>query len=237
MAPEIAASRPLQKMFMEVPGRYDKMNRLLTWRLDELWRKKIARRILENNPSRVLDLCTGTGDLILHLAKNAENSVKLTGLDYSKPMLRIAKEKSSKYKNIEFIYGDVASMPFPDNYFDAIGIAFAFRNLIYKNKDSDKFMNEMIRILNKDGKLFIVETSQTNNILLKAIFRLYMNLIVAGLGSWISRNKSAYKYLARSAINFYNQKEVKKLLFKTGFAEVESKALLGGVAAIYIAKK
>lgn len=222
---------------MEVPGRYDKMNRLLTWRLDELWRKKIARRILENNPSRVLDLCTGTGDLILHLAKNAENSVKLTGLDYSKPMLRIAKEKSSKYKNIEFIYGDVASMPFPDNYFDAIGIAFAFRNLIYKNKDSDKFMNEMIRILNKDGKLFIVETSQTNNILLKAIFRLYMNLIVAGLGSWISRNKSAYKYLARSAINFYNQKEVKKLLFKTGFAEVESKALLGGVAAIYIAKK
>jgi len=224
-------------MFMEVPEKYDRFNRLLTFRLDELWRKKAVAEILNNNPSKILDLCTGTGDLINRIAKITKGKAELHALDYSKPMLAIAKKKTNPAFVINYHYGDAASQPFPDGYFDAVGISFAFRNLTYKNPDKDLFLREINRVLKSGGKFVIVETSQPSNKFMRLIFRNYMNIAVGKFGALVSGNKGAYRYLAHSAINYYSPVEIKTLLTNAGFAGFNSTGLFGGIAAVYSATK
>ena len=231
--------RPLQKMFTDVPSRYDLMNRLLTLRIDERWRKKAARECVRGHTGKILDLCTGTGDLALHMSKRMNGREKIYGLDYSRPMLDIARRKSMNYGKgrITFLEGDAASLPFGDGELNAIGIAFAFRNLSYKNPDRDMFLSEVVRTLNDTGRFVIVETSQPANRLVRGMFHLYLKLVVARLGGWLSGHPGAYRYLAASASNFYSPNELEQLLRQAGFKNITHKPLLRGVAALTIAGK
>jgi len=231
--------RPLEKMFNEVPARYDMLNRCLTWRLDERWRKTAARKCLEGKPSRVLDLCTGTGDLSIRLAREVNGETKIQALDYSQPMLSEARKKADKAKldNIEFIHGDAASLPLENEVLDVVGIAFAFRNLTYKNPDREKFLYEIHRVLKPQGRFVIVESSQPHNALMRSMFRLYLKVFVAGIGGWLSGHKGAYRYLAASARNFYEPTEISQLLSSNGFNEVEHRPFLGGIAGLTVAIK
>ncbi len=231
--------RPLEKMFNEVPARYDMLNRVLTWRLDERWRRAAVRKCLEGEPSLVLDLCTGTGDLAIRLAKEVNGETIIQALDYSQPMLVVAREKANKAKlnNIEFIHGDAASMPLENEYLDVIGIAFAFRNLTYKNPDREKFLHEIYRVLKPQGKFVIIESSQPENRVMRSLFRLYLKVFVAGIGGWLSGHKGAYRYLAASARNFYEPAEIKQLLSGTGFNKIEYRPFLGGIAGLTVATK
>jgi demethylmenaquinone methyltransferase/2-methoxy-6-polyprenyl-1,4-benzoquinol methylase len=231
--------RPLEKMFNEVPVRYDMLNRIITWRLDESWRKAAVRKCLEGEPSRVLDLCTGTGDLAIRMARQVNGQTKIQALDYSQPMLEVAREKAGKanLKNIEFIQGDAASMPLENEDLDVIGISFAFRNLTYKNPDREKFLQEIFRVLKPNGKFVIIESSQPENRLMKSLFRLYLKVFVAGIGGWLSGHKGAYRYLAASARNFYEPAEIKQFLSDTGFSMVEYRPFLGGIAGLTVATK
>lgn len=232
--------RPLHRMFTSVPKNYDLMNRLLTWRMDERWRKKAAKICLENNPSRVLDLCTGTGDLVLHMAKYSKaHSPELHALDFSEPMLAIAGKKAGK-KNIPTVHfrlGDVAEMPYESNYFDAVGIGFAFRNLSFRNPKTEIYLSEIVRIIKPGGRFVVVETSQPENRLIRFLYHLYLKWVVAGPGGLISGHPGAYRYLAWSAGNFYRAQEVSALLRKSGFSEVRHKSLAGGMACIHTAIK
>lgn len=231
--------RPLEKMFNEVPVRYDMLNRVITWRLDESWRRAAARACLEGKPSRILDLCTGTGDLAIRLARQVNGDTGIQALDYSQPMLAVARKKAAKasINNIEFIHGDAASMPHESEDLDVIGIAFAFRNLTYKNPDREKFLQEIYRVLKPRGKFVIVESSQPENRLMKSLFRLYLKVFVAGIGGWLSGQKGAYRYLAASARNFYEPAEIEQLLSGTGFSNVEYRPFLGGIAGLTVATK
>ena len=231
--------RPLEKMFNEVPVRYDMLNRVITWRLDESWRKAAVEKCLEGEPSRVLDLCTGTGDLAIRLARQVNGQTKIQALDYSQPMLAVAREKADKAKlnNIEFIHGDAASLPLENEDLDVIGIAFAFRNLTYKNPDRERFLQEIYRVLKPHGKFVIVESSQPENRVMKSLFRIYLKVFVAGIGGWLSGHKGAYRYLAASARNFYEPAEIKQFLSDTGFSKVEYRPFLGGIAGLTVATK
>jgi len=231
--------RPLQKMFTEVPGRYDLMNRLLTFRFDERWRKLAARECLAGNPGRILDLCTGTGDLAIKLARLADPGTEILGIDYSDGMLSIARNKALKkgFEKIKFINGDAASLPFENGSINAIGIAFAFRNLTYKNPDRETFLKEIYRVLSPQGRFIIVETSQPATKILRTLFYIYLKIFTAWIGGWISGSKSAYKYLSASARNFYNPDEVSEMLLETGFRSVQYKKLLGGIAGISVGFK
>jgi demethylmenaquinone methyltransferase/2-methoxy-6-polyprenyl-1,4-benzoquinol methylase len=231
-------TRPLHGMFTSVPRRYDLVNHVITWFLDKRWRLKAAKECLVIRPRRILDLCCGTGDLAIEIARLAKSDVKVTGIDYSKPMLRLAAAKATSSNNdISFVYGDVAALPFADECFDCIGISFAFRNLTYRNPLTKSYLSEVHRVMSPGGRFVIVETSQPKAWLIRKLFHLYLRCFVAAMGYWLSGNKSAYRYLAESARRFYSPEGVRELLFSAGFKKFSFKHLFFGVAAIYIAGK
>ena len=231
--------RPLYPIFTAVPPSYDLINRIFTLRLDERWRKIATEEILAENPARIMDLCTGTGDLAVRLAKMTEDKAEITGYDYSQPMLDLAHKKAARAGKgeIRFIKGDVAEMPFPENYFDSIGIAFAFRNLTFKNHDTERFLKEIHRVLRPGGRFVIVESSQPRYGWLKLLFRVWTRFFVYPVGSMVSGNRPAYKYLSYSVINYYGPEEICELLKRFGFSEVNFKPLTGGISALHIAVK
>jgi demethylmenaquinone methyltransferase / 2-methoxy-6-polyprenyl-1,4-benzoquinol methylase len=239
MDKDAAARRPLFRMFNEVPGRYDLMNRILTLNQDERWRKKAAGVCLDLKPARVLDLCTGTGDLALRIARMAGSDVRITASDFSQPMLDVAamKARRKKLEGIEFILADTADLPFHDNSFDVITIGFAFRNLTWKNKYAGLYLSEILRTLKPGGSFIIAESSQPANTLLRIGFRIYLKIFVQGIGGLLSGHPKAYRYLAVSARDYYKPTEVKELLLKHGFTGFWHSSLLGGSAAIYTARK
>ncbi len=234
------AAKPLQRMFAAVPPRYDLINRVITWGMDERWRRAAARECLAAKPKRVLDIGCGTGDLIINIARMAKEDVELVGLDYSPPMLAKAAAKARRItpgRKIIFIEGDVASLPFPDGHFDCVGISFAFRNLTYKNPVAQPHLAEVFRVLSPGGRYVIVETSQPECRLLRWLFHLYLRLIVSRLGQWLSGNKRAYLYLVESAADFFTPKEVRQMLMGAGFREVAYRPLFFGAAGVHSAVK
>jgi demethylmenaquinone methyltransferase/2-methoxy-6-polyprenyl-1,4-benzoquinol methylase len=231
--------RPLEKMFNKVPERYDMVNRIITWGQDERWRKHAARECLSGDSSSILDLCTGTGDLALRLARFSDDTIRISALDYSEPMLGVARRKARKkgIDRVVFTRGDAADLPYLSSSLDSVGISFAFRNLTYKNPDMGKFLSEIYRVIRDQGKFVIVESSQPKNRIVRVMFRVYLKVFVAGLAGWISGQKGAYRYLAASARNYYEPSEIQDLLLKTGFSRVEHKPFMLGVAGLTVAVK
>lgn len=227
-------------MFSEVPRHYDLVNNVITWGLDELWRFRAARECLASNPEKVLDLCCGTGDLAINLARLTGNNVELSALDYSQPMLDTAVRKAEQAgleKRISFIFGDAASIPFPDSDLDCVGISFAFRNLTYKNPLVKNYLAEVLRVLKPGGRFVIVETSQPESKVIRKLFHFYLRWYAFGMGYLISGNKGAYRYLAESAARFYSPAELKNLLLTAGFSQVTYHPMLLGATGTYVATK
>jgi demethylmenaquinone methyltransferase/2-methoxy-6-polyprenyl-1,4-benzoquinol methylase len=230
----------LQDIFTAVPPHYDLINHLITWGLDRRWRQMAARECLASQPERILDLCCGTGDLAVTLARLAGSKTEVIGVDHSGPMLAIAARKAERVCDrlrLSFVLGDIANIPFPDASFDCIGTSFALRNLTYKNPLAGRYIAEVLRVLNVDGRFVIVETSQPKSRLVKKLYHLYMRYFVFGLGLLISGNREAYYYLADSATNYYAPEELKKVLVEAGFRQVSFRHLLMGAVSIAIAVK
>ena len=232
--------QPLRAMFTAVPASYDFLNRALTWGFDERWRRRAARECLRDSRGRVLDLCCGTGDLALHLAELAGRDVEVAGLDFCEPMLEIARAKASARglgRKVTFLYGDAAELPFPDGHFAVLGMSFAFRNITYHNPLRHRYLSEIVRVLAREGKFVIVETSQPRMRALHASYHLYLKTVVPRVGGFLSGHHGAYRYLAESARRFYRAEEVSGMLIDAGFREVRFRLLLRGVAAIHVATR
>ncbi len=234
--------KPLYHLFTAIPRRYDLINSIITWGLDRSWRDEAARECLKNQPARFLDLCCGTGDLVIRIAQLSTTSTdtEFYGVDYSQLMLDIATEKATSKvngKKISFVPGDAARLPFADSYFNCAGISFAFRNLTYKNPLIDQHLSELFRVLTPGGRFVIVETSQPSSKLIRKLFHLYLRWFVFPAGKLLSDNRQAYHYLAESAARFYTPDEVADMLIKTGFRQVTYKPLFLGVTGIHIAVK
>ncbi|MEI7997563.1 MAG: class I SAM-dependent methyltransferase, partial [Methylococcaceae bacterium] len=130
----------LSPMFSGITGHYDLINHIFTWGMDRRWRDELVAECLKANPEKLLDIGCGTGDLAINIARRSRENLHVTGYDFSRPMLEIAAKKAQAAapdRKISFIKGEASQMPFPDAYFDCIGISFAFRNLIYKNQLAD----------------------------------------------------------------------------------------------------
>jgi demethylmenaquinone methyltransferase/2-methoxy-6-polyprenyl-1,4-benzoquinol methylase len=226
-------------MFTDIPPRYDLINHLITLNLDKGWRNKAARTCLVGRPQKFLDLCCGTGDLGITVARLSDYGIQINGLDYSQPMLDIASRKATLIKNKTFSFsqGNASDLPFPDQNFDCVGISFAFRNLTYKNALAEKHISEIVRVLKPGGRCVIVESSQPESGLIKACYHFYMRQYASRIGAWLSGNKAAYRYLAESACSYYSPSELRSLLVSHGFRTTSYKALFFGAAGIYIATR
>jgi demethylmenaquinone methyltransferase/2-methoxy-6-polyprenyl-1,4-benzoquinol methylase len=227
-------------MFNEVPQRYDLLNRLLTFGIDRSWRRKAVTACFAENATRIMDLCTGTGDLALMLAAKASVGTRIVAVDFAPPMLEVA-ERKAKSKNlhhlVELHHADAGDLPFDDGEFDSIGIAFAFRNLTYRNPRCELYLSEMARVIRPKGRLVIAETSQPTNKLWKAGFHFYLKHFVAPVGGLISGHRPAYRYLAHSVADYYKPEEVSEMLQRAGFGRIEATPLMGGVASLLVATR
>lgn len=232
----------LKNMFSSInPPIYDQLNRIVTLSLDQLWRNLAAKKILKQNPSKVLDICCGTGDLSIAIAKNINKNkldTQLIGADFCMPFLDYAKEKVQKLNlDIQFIEADAANLPFESNTFDVVGISFAFRNLTFNNPNSEKYLSEILRVLKQGGRFILIETSQPQNAIIREIFHLYMRIIPPVAGLLLRQNKRAYAYFAGSVVNFFSKTTAVNLLQKAGFDVIVFKPYLFGAVALVVAKK
>jgi demethylmenaquinone methyltransferase / 2-methoxy-6-polyprenyl-1,4-benzoquinol methylase len=233
-------ARPLHGMFTAVPPRYDLINHIITLGMDAGWRRLAARTCLKGNPPLILDIGCGTGDLSINIAKHAGKETQITGLDYSQPMLDIARAKAAKAGvsgKVTFVTGDAANLPFPDEHFDCVGISFAFRNLTYSNPLCHPHLAEVKRVLKPGGRYVIVESSQPENRIIRTISHLYLRGFVGPVGMMLSGNKGAYNYLAESARRYYLPRQVKGLLLGAGLRDIRYRALFFGAAGLHVAYK
>jgi len=220
----------VEKMFDDISPHYDVLNRTLSFGIDKYWRKKLIQSMNISDGQRILDVATGTGDVLFEIHKR--HDVVSTGLDISKKMLDIANMKLKKIKNentqIEFIHGDAEKLPMEDNLYDHVSISFGFRNL----GDYDAALKEFYRVLKPGGKLSILEFSKSKTKFFNTIFQIYFNKILPKLASLISR-ADAYRYLPESVKYFPDETQISKFLDNNNFIDISSDSLTLGVATIY----
>ena len=240
---KMKADFPLHDFYGDIYTTYDRVNRIFTFGRYRIWRRKAAAECLLPHPGKVLDLCTGTGDFVLELAKQSENEVMLTAYDFSSEMLNVAREKhqelqkNEKIPPLEFIEGDVGNMPFADDRFDAIGITFGIRNLVYENSNAERHLAEMHRVLRSGGQLVILESSKPDNTLWRIFNSVYLQFILPYLGGIVSGNLKAYRYLARSSRNYYSIGEMGSILEEAGFLIRSGKPFFLGSVMLVVAEK
>jgi demethylmenaquinone methyltransferase/2-methoxy-6-polyprenyl-1,4-benzoquinol methylase len=229
---------PLKEYYSKIFEKYDLVNRVFTFGQDVKWRRRAVEECLQNNPSTFLDICTGTGDLVIDIARSAGKEIELHGYDFSAEMLQKAREKAAGNPlPIEFTEGDVAHMPYADGTFDTAGITFGIRNLVYENTNADRHLAEIRRVLRPYGRLVILESSKPDNMIWRFFNNMYLQLILPWLGGIISGNFKAYRYLAKSSKNYYSKKEMSAILEKAGFLTVRSKSLFLGSVMLLVAEK
>ncbi|SDX40903.1 demethylmenaquinone methyltransferase / 2-methoxy-6-polyprenyl-1,4-benzoquinol methylase [Lutibacter oricola] len=221
------------QMFDTISKEYDGLNRVISFGIDVKWRNNVVDIIAKTKPSTVLDIATGTGDLAINLVKT--NAKKIVGLDISPGMLEVGKAKVEKLKlnQIEMVLADSEKIPFEDNSFDAITVAFGVRNF----EDLEKGLSEIYRVLKSGGTFVVLETSVPTKTPFKQGYNIYTKHIMPTIGKVFSKDKVAYKYLSDSAASFPYGKAFNNILAKIGFIDIENKPQTFGVASIYIGKK
>lgn len=224
----------VEQMFDTISGEYDGLNRVISFGIDVKWRKKVVALVASRKPDSVLDIATGTGDLIINMASTG--ATRLVGLDISDGMLSVGRKKIKAKElddRIEMIQADSEAMPFEDNSFDAITVAFGVRNF----ENLEKGLAEILRVLKPGGIFVILETSVPTKTPFKQGYNLYSKYILPGIGRVFSKDKVAYKYLSKSASVFPFGEVLNNILRKTGFNDVDDKPQTFGVATIYTASK
>src|SRR5579872_4367967 len=187
-------------MFGRIAPRYDLLNHLLSLNIDRYWRARTVRRVSEvltKSDARVLDLCCGTGDLMLAL--EAGGAAQVYGSDFTHPMLIAAKQKTERQHSRSKIFeSDALRLPLADASVDLVTIAFGFRNLAnYRNG-----FEELVRVLRPGGTAAILEFSTPPNVLIAKLYGFYSRMILPAIGGWISGSKDAYSYLPESVRKF-----------------------------------
>jgi demethylmenaquinone methyltransferase/2-methoxy-6-polyprenyl-1,4-benzoquinol methylase len=230
----LSKKEQIAQMFDTISGNYDGLNRVISFGIDVKWRKKVLALVSKKNPKTVLDIATGTGDLALLMAETSAE--KIIGLDISAGMLEVGRKKianANLSNKIEMVLADSESMPFEDNSFDAITVAFGIRNF----EHLDLGLKEILRVLKPNGIFVVLETSNPTKTPFKQGYSLYTKYLLPLIGKVFSKDKAAYNYLSESASVFPFGEALNNILRKNGFIEVLAEPQTFGVATIYSASK
>lgn len=230
----MSKKQQVAKMFDTISNEYDGLNRVISFGIDIKWRNKVVEIIRLQNPDSILDIATGTGDLAINLTKT--NAKKIIGLDISEGMLNIGREKINlKQLNhtIDMVVGDSENLPFENDSFDAITVAFGVRNF----ETLEKGLSEILRVLKPGGIFVILETSVPTKFPFRQGYFMHTKIFLPIIGKLFSKDKQAYGYLSTSAAKFPYGEAFNNILKKTGFTQVKDLPQTFGVATIYTASK
>ncbi|MCZ6680567.1 MAG: bifunctional demethylmenaquinone methyltransferase/2-methoxy-6-polyprenyl-1,4-benzoquinol methylase UbiE [Candidatus Poribacteria bacterium] len=227
----------VRKIFSAIARRYDFLNALLSLRRDRAWRKFTARMSEVTQRSRVLDVCTGTGELALAYADAIGNNSSVIGTDFCFDMLAVGKQKVEKQQRTHAFIGieaDTLCLPFTDNIFDVVSVGFGIRNVA----DIELGIREMMRVAVKGGRVVILEFTQPTAPVFRHIYYFYFKTLLPCIGNLISKNEDdAYGYLPNSVMQFPDCEQLKALMEKCGLADVRFYRKTLGIVAIHIGRK
>lgn len=225
-------------MFDSAAGRYILLNKVLTFGRDEIWRNKAVGIIRPQKENRILDICTGTADFAVKIAKKFPD-LTVYALDYSPNMLAAARKRAmvlAQY-NLIFKEGDCTDMEFKSDYFDYVTISFGFRNLSYSQDNLVRALKEVYRVLKKDGRFLILETNQPANRLIRMVFHFYAGRIVPLLGRFFSGKREPYLYLGNSIVKFFDKDKLMDILSSVGFKQKIAMSFMWGGILLCVVHK
>ena len=230
--PETPSRMQAFKMFDRIAHRYDLLNRLLSMGTDVSWRKKLNRRIPKGNDLKVLDLATGTADVLISMHKACPQVASGVGLDMSSGMLKYGREKLIRlglFEKFRLVRGDATCIGLDSETFDAVSISFGIRNVL----DVSSGLGEMRRILKPGGRALILEFSLPANKAFRALYLFYFRNILPRIGALISGDSYAYRYLNETVETFPYGEEFCQLMRDAGFENVSATPLTFGIASLY----
>ncbi|MGE0450010.1 MAG: bifunctional demethylmenaquinone methyltransferase/2-methoxy-6-polyprenyl-1,4-benzoquinol methylase UbiE [Vicinamibacterales bacterium] len=223
-------------MFDAIAGRYDLLNHLLSAGIDKRWRKRAIRSLALTGRERVLDLCTGTGDLALAAIEARPGAARVLGVDFAGAMLRVGIEKLRARRlesNVSLVRGDATRIPAAGRSFDAVTVAFGIRNV----QDTGAACDEIHRVLKPGGRLAVLEFAIPRTPAVRAAYLWYFNRVLPRIGSLVSRHNAAYGYLPASVGAFASPDEFVKILRNSGFVRIEASPLTFGIVYLYTAQR
>ncbi len=231
---ESSKREQVEQMFDSIAPKYDFLNRFLSLGIDQIWRRKAINSLKEVSPKQILDVATGTGDLAIAALKL--NPDHVTGIDISNQMLEVGRVKI-KDKNLNnkvtLQQADSANLPFSDNKFDAITVAFGVRNFEFLQQGID----QMYRVTRKGGKLAVLEFSMPKSFPFKQFYYFYFKHILPSWGAMISKSKTAYTYLPESVKHFPEGEQFAAYLKNAGYTNIKIRPLTFGICTLYTAIK
>lgn len=225
----------IQQMFGAIAPRYDFLNRLLSFGIDRRWRTKAVRLLKYREGSRILDVATGTGDVALEIARRTPGSVRITGADFCREMVDLGAVKvaASPYAGrIDLKVAPCEDLPFANDTFDSITIAFGIRNVV----DRKLGLAEMWRVLRPGGRMIILEFSTPRSQLFRQLYYFYFRRLLPVVGGLFSRY-NAYKYLPDSVLEFPSREDFSRMIAEAGFRNIHLHELTFGIATIYVGEK
>lgn len=231
------SSARVREMFGQIAGRYDFLNHLLSLNIDRYWRWRTVRRVPPRKDGRVLDMCTGTGDLAIAYHHAARTSADIVGADFCFPMLEIGKRKADKIagnRPIHFIEADAQHIPLIDDEFDVVCVAFGLRNVA----DTDRGLAEMTRVCARGGKVAVLEFSTPQWQPFKSFYNWYFRNVLPRIGQFFARNShEAYSYLPESVGLFLQGEELAERMRAVGLVDVQYHSFTLGVVTLYVGTK
>ena len=228
-------SEMVRGMFNDIAPTYDRLNHILSFDIDKLWRRRVVRIVGKLGAKYIMDMATGTGDLAIALARNIDGS-KIYGADFSSEMLAVAEKKIATLalsERISLTECNAENIPLADEAVDCATVAFGVRNFEHQREA----LTEMKRTIKRGGYLIVLEFSNPRFALVRWCYRLYSHYILPAIGRLVSKHATAYTYLPESIDEFASPKAFSQLLEEVGFERVERKSQSFGIAHIYIAHK
>lgn len=225
----------VRDMFDNIAPTYDKLNHILSFSIDKMWRRRVVRLVRRLKPLRVMDLATGTGDLAIKLAKRIPEA-RIMGVDLSEKMLAVAAEKVRRQgldDHIALYQGDAEQLDVADGVLDVVTVAFGVRNF----GNLEVGLREIWRSLRSGGHIVILEFSTPSNPVVRKLYEFYSNHIMKPVGGMLSKDQKAYDYLPDSIVEFPAPDKFIELLQSVGFEECRRRSQSCGIAQIYIARK
>lgn len=228
----------IQALFSSIAKSYDRTNSLLSFRMHQLWNRRLIREVLQSqNPHEFLDLCCGTGEIGLTYLKGCKTPTQAFLLDFCEEMLLVAQHKAKlldlEPHSISYLQADAQQIPLANASVQCATIAYGIRNV----RNPALCMQEVLRVLKPGGTFGILELTKPSNTFMQIGHKLYLSTVVPTLGKWAAANQEAYQYLCNSIQQFVRPPELQQMLLKTGFKETAIIPLTGGLATIIIAKK